>query len=122
MQSSKSKFAYVGGVKSGAFAFVFCTIGTLLLALFAKLFMLGGNVLVVVNQVVKVAAIVLSTALFVKENALLPKAVVGAFVYWLLCLICFAIAGGSIGIGKLVLDLVIYVAAAIVVVLIKNRR
>lgn len=121
MQENGKK-VIVGGLKGGIFCFVVGTVFVLLTALAAKWFNLSDTALNITAQVLRVAAVVVGVLFFVREGAYLPKALVAATVYWLLCLVCTLVCGGSFNFGHVALDLAIAIACAVVVALLKSRR
>lgn len=122
MEASVRKSTIIQSVKMGLLSLVFSCIGTLLLALVAKLCGLGDKTLPIINQVLKVVAVILGTLISVKDEKFLLKAVLGAVLFWALSLGVFALMGGQIHFGQIALDLGISLAAAVVVALIKSRK
>lgn len=122
MENSVKKSILLQSIKAGLLSLVFSCIGTLLLALIAKLCNLGDGILPIINQILKVIAVALGTLIAVKEEKFLVKAVVGAVLYWLLSFALFAILGGQIHFGQIALDLGISLIVAAVIALIKNKR
>lgn len=122
MEKSIGKTVFLQGLKAGLFSLVFSCIGVLLLALFAKLFGIPDNILPFINQALKVIAVVLGTALSVKEEKFIVKALVGAVIFWLLSFLLFSVLGGGFHWGQIALDLGISVVAALIVAVIKTRR
>ena len=93
-----------------------------MLALIAKLCNIGDKALPIVNQVLKVIAIVVGTLISVKDEKFLLKAVIGAVIFWLLSFAVFAVMGGQFNIAQIALDLGLALVAAVVVALIKSRK
>ncbi len=122
METSVRKSTILQSIKAGLLSLVFSCIGILLLALIAKLCNIGDKALPIINQVLKVIAVVLGTLISVKNEKYLLKASIGAVLFWALSLALFAIMGGQIHFGQLALDLGLSLVAAIVVALIKSRR
>lgn len=122
METSIRKSTILQSIKAGLLSLVFSCIGILLLALIAKLCNIGDKALPIINQVLKVIAVVLGTLISVKNEKYLLKASIGAVLFWALSLALFAIMGGQIHFGQLALDLGLSLVAAIVVALIKSRR
>ena len=94
----------------------------LLLALIAKTFTLPADVLPIVNQVLKAVAVCLGTLFSIKEDKLLPKAILGALLFSLLNLILFFVLGGEFGFWQFAADLGIALAVAAVAAVIKSRK
>lgn len=122
MEASVRKVTFLQSLKAGILSLVFSCIGVLLLALIAKLCGIGDNVLPIINQVLKVIAVVLGTLIAVKDEKFLIKAVIGAVIFWLLSFAVFAVLGGKFNIGQIALDLGLALVAAIVVAIIKSRK
>ena len=121
MQDSGKKII-TGGLKSGIFCFIIGTIFVLLTALAAKWFNIGDTALNITAQVLRVAAVVVGVMFFVREGAYLPKALIAAAVYWLLCLVCTLVCGGSFNFAHAAVDLAIAIVCAVVIALLKSRR
>ncbi len=122
MEASVKKSLFLQSLKAGLLSFVFSCIGVLVLALIAKLCNIGDKALPIVNQVLKVIAIVVGTLISVKDEKFLLKAVIGAVIFWLLSFAVFAVMGGQFNIAQIALDLGLALVAAIVVALIKSRK
>lgn len=122
MEKSVGKTVLLQGLKAGLFSLVFSCIGVLLLALFAKLFGIPDNILPFINQALKVIAVVLGTALSVKEEKFIVKALVGAVIFWVLSFLLFSVLGGGFHWGQIALDFGISVVVALIVAVIKTRR
>ena len=122
MEASVRKSTIIQSVKAGLLSLVFSCIGILLLALIAKLCNIGDKALPIINQVLKVVAVVVGTLISVKDEKFLHKAAIGAVIFWLLSFALFAIMGGQIHFGQIALDLGVSLAAAVTVALIKSRR
>lgn len=117
-----NKSTFLQPLKMGVLALVFSCIAVLLLALIAKLCNIGDKALPIINQVLKVIAVVVATILSVKEEKFLIKAIMGAVLFWLLSFAVFAIMGGQFHFGQIALDLGLALVAAIVVAIIKSRK
>ena len=63
MEASAKKSFLLQSIKTGLFSLVFVCIGVLVLALLAKFFNIGDNVLPIVNQVLKGVAVILGVAM-----------------------------------------------------------
>ena len=122
MEASVKKSLFLQSLKAGLLSFVFSCIGVLVLALLAKLCNIGDKALPIVNQVLKVIAIVVGTLISVKDEKFLLKAVIGAVIFWLLSFAVFAVMGGQFNIAQIALDLGLALVAAVVVALIKSRK
>ncbi len=122
MEASVKKSLVLQSLKAGLLSFVFSCIGVLVLALIAKLCNIGDKALPIVNQVLKVIAIVVGTLISVKDEKFLLKAVIGAVIFWLLSFAVFAVMGGQFNIAQIALDLGLALVAAVVVALIKSRK
>ncbi len=122
MEASVRKSTIIQSIKAGLLSLVFSCIGILLLALIAKLCNIGDKALPIINQVLKVVAVVVGTLISVKDEKFLLKAAIGAVIFWLLSFALFAIMGGQIHFGQIALDLGVSLAAAVTVALIKSRR
>ena len=122
MEASVRKSTIIQSVKAGLLSLVFSCIGILLLAIIAKLCNIGDKALPIINQVLKVVAVVVGTLISVKDEKFLLKAAIGAVIFWLLSFALFAIMGGQIHFGQIALDLGVSLAAAVTVALIKSRR
>lgn len=122
MEASVRKNTLLQSLKAGILSLVFSCIGVLLLALIAKLCGLSDSILPIINQVLKVVAVALGTAIAVKDEKFLIKAIIGAIIYWLLSFALFSILGGQFNFGQIALDLAIGLVVAIVVAFIKSRR
>ena len=122
MEASVRKSTLLQSLKAGILSLVFSCIGVLLLALIAKLCNIGNNILPIINQVLKVIAVALGTAISVKDEKFLLKALIGAVIFWLLSFALFAIMGGQFNFGQIALDLAIALVVAVVVAIIKSRR
>lgn len=122
MEASVKKSIILQSLKAGVLSLVFSCIGVLILALIAKLCNIGESVLPIVNQVLKVIAVIIGTLISVKDEKYLLKAVVGAMLFWLLSFAVFAVLGGQFHIGQIALDLGLALVAAIIVAVIKSRR
>ena len=122
MEASVKKSTILQAVKAGLLSLVFSCIGILLLALIAKLCNIGDKALPIINQVLKVIAVVLGTLISVKDEKFLLKAIVGAVLFWALSFALFAIMGGQIRFGQIALDLGISLVVAVIVALIKSRK
>ncbi len=122
MEASVKKSLFLQSLKAGLLSFVFSCIGVLVLALIAKLCNIGDKALPIVNQVLKVIAIVVGTFISVKDEKFLLKAVIGAVIFWLLSFAVFAVMGGQFNIAQIALDLGLALVAAVVVALIKSRK
>lgn len=122
MEASVKKSVLLQALKAGILSLVFSCIGVLLLALIAKLCNLSDGILPVINQILKVAAVAVGTAISVKEEKFLLKGAIGAVVFWLLSFAVFAILGGQFNFGQIALDLVISLAVALIVCFIKSRK
>ncbi len=113
---------FLQATKAGLFSLVFACIGVLVLALFAQLFTLDGTALPIINMVVKIIAVVLGTAIFVRDEKFLPKSLFAALVFWVVSQILFCILGGSFEWGQFFLDLAIAVAASLIVAIVKSKK
>lgn len=122
MEASVKKSTILQAIKAGLLSLVFSCIGILLLALVAKLCNIGDKALPIINQVLKVIAVAIGTLISVKDEKFWLKALIGALIFWLLSIALYAIMGGQIHFGQIALDLVISVAVALIVALIKSRR
>lgn len=122
MEKSVGKSVLLQGLKAGLFSLVFSCIGVLLLALFAKLFGIPDNILPFINQVLKAAAVVLGTAISVRNEKFVVKALTGAVIFWILSFLLFSVLGGGFHWGQIALDLGIAVAVALITAVIKSRR
>lgn len=122
MEASVRKSLILQSLKAGILSLVFSCIGVLVLALIAKLCGIGEGVLPIINQVLKVIAVVLGTLIAVKDEKFLIKAVIGAIIFWALSFAVFAIMGGQFHIGQIALDLGLALVAAVIVAVIKSRR
>ena len=122
MEASVRKTTILQSLKAGILSLVFSCIGVLLLALIAKLCNIGNNVLPIINQVLKVIAVGLGTAISVKDEKFLLKSIIGAVIFGLLSFALFAIMGGGFNFGQIALDLGIALVVAVIVSLIKSRR
>ena len=122
MEASVRKNTLLQALKAGIMSLVFSCIGVLLLALLAKLCNIGDKALPIINQVLKIIAVALSTLLSVKEEKFLLKGLIGAGIFWLLSFALFAIMGGQFNIWQILLDLVIALVVAAVVCFIKSKR
>lgn len=122
MEASVRKSLILQSLKAGILSLVFSCIGVLVLALIAKLCNLGDRVLPIVNQVLKVIAVVLGTLISVKDEKFLIKAIIGAVIFWLLSFAVFAVLGGQFHIGQIALDLGLALVAAVLVAVIKSRK
>ncbi|MCM1195012.1 MAG: hypothetical protein NC099_05830 [Corallococcus sp.] len=122
MEASVRKTTILQSIKAGVLSLVFSCIGVLLLALIAKLCNIGDSVLPIVNQVLKAVAVGIGTAISVKDEKFLIKAIIGALIFGLLSMAVFLIMGGKFSFGQVALDFGIALAVAIVVALIKSRK
>ena len=122
MEASVKKSTILQAIKAGLLSLVFSCIGILLLALVAKLCNIGDKALPIINQVLKVIAVAIGTLISVKDEKFWLKALIGALIFWLLSFALYAIMRGQIHFGQIALDLVISVAVALIVALIKSRR
>ena len=122
MEATARKNTFLQSLKAGILSLVFSCIGVLLLALIAKLCNIGDNLLPIINQILKVVAVALGTALAVKDEKFLLKGIIGAVIFWLLSFALFAIMGGQFNFGQIALDLAIALVVATVVAIIKSRR
>lgn len=115
------KVAYIQGIKAGAVSFVLSCLLSLALALAAKIFCPPDNVLVIVNQVLKILAIGIGVLVVVRDDTLLLKAVVAAVICWLLSTVCFCIFGEFV-LWRILLDLLIMLSVSVLCVLLKAKR
>lgn len=122
MEASVRKTTILQSLKAGILSLVFSCIGVLLLALIAKLCNIGDAILPIINQVLKVIAVIIGTVISVKDEKFLIKAIIGAIIFWLLSFAVFAIMGGQIHFGQIALDLGLALVAAIIVAIIKSRK
>ena len=122
MEASARKSTILQSLKAGILSLVFSCIGVLLLALIAKLCNIGNNALPIINQVLKVIAVAIGTAISVKDEKFLLKSLIGAIIFWLLSFALFAIMGGAFNFGQIALDLAIALVVAAVVAIIKSRK
>lgn len=122
MEKSVNKPLFLQGLKSGLFSLVFACIGVLLLALAAKLFGLSDGILPIINQVLKAVAVVLGTAISVKQEKFMLKAILGAVIFWVLSFVLFSVLGGGFHWGQIALDLVIALVPSLIVAVVKSRR
>ena len=122
MQSEVKRSVWSEGIKAGLIAFVFSCIGVLVLALLAKAFGIPEKVLPIVNQVIKALAAVIAGAIIIKNEKFALKGLLGAIIFWVLSFSMFLILGGKFSFGQLVLDLVIALAAFLIIAVIKSRR
>lgn len=122
MQSEVKRSVWSEGIKAGLIAFVFSCIGVLVLALLAKAFGIPEKVLPIVNQVIKALAAVIAGAIIIKNEKYALKGLLGAIIFWALSFSMFLILGGKFNFGQLVLDLVIALAAFLIIAVIKSRR
>lgn len=122
MEASVRKNIILQSLKAGILSLVFSCIGVLVLALLAKLCGISDNVLPIINQVLKVIAIVLGTVISVKDEKFLLKAIIGAVIFWVLSFAVFAVLGGQFHIGQIALDLGLALVAAVIVAIIKSRK
>lgn len=122
MQSEVKRSVWSEGIKAGLIAFVFSCIGVLVLALLAKAFGIPEKVLPIVNQVIKALAAVIAGAIIIKNEKFALKGLLGAIIFWVLSFSMFLILGGKFNFGQLVLDLVIALAAFLIIAVIKSRR
>ena len=121
MEKSARREILLQGLKAGILSLVFACIGVLVLALLAKLCNISDSVLPVINQVLKALAVFLGMLISLKGEKLLPKALVGAVLYWVLSFVLFSLLGGSFHWGQIALDLGIALVVAFIVALIKSR-
>ncbi len=119
---SNTKNTLLQGAKAGALALLFSCIGVLLLALVAKLFGLSDGILPVINQVLKVIAVVVAMILCLKEEKFVAKSLVGTVVFCLLSLLLFTLLGGKFSIGQFLLDVAITLVASVVIAFVKTKR
>ena len=122
MEASVRKSLILQSLKAGILSLVFSCIGVLLLALIAKLCNISDNILPIINQVLKVIAVVIGTVISVKDEKFLVKAIIGAVIFWLLSFVVFAVLGGQFHIGQIALDLGLALIAAVIVAVIKSRK
>ena len=122
MEASVRKSTILQSLKAGILSLVFSCIGVLILALIAKLCSIGDGILPIINQVLKVIAVVIGTVISVKDEKFLLKAVIGAVIFWLLSFGVFALMGGQFNIAQIALDLGLALVAAIIVAIIKSRK
>lgn len=113
---------FLQGIKAGLFAMVLSCIGVLILALFAQIFTFSDKVLVIANQIVKIAAVVFGVALFVRNEKLLPKAMLAAVVFWLSAQVLSCILGGTFNWGQFFLDLIVALVVAMLVAIVKSKK
>ena len=119
---SNTKNVVLGGAKAGAIALAFSCIGVLLLALVAKLFGLGDNLLPIVNQVLKIIAVALAMVLCLKEEKFVAKALVGSVTFSVLSLVVFLLLGGKFNFGQVLLDFAIALVTSLIVAFVKAKR
>ena len=119
---SNTKNIVLGGAKAGAIALAFSCIGVLLLALVAKLFGLGDNLLPIVNQVLKIVAVALAMVLCLKEEKFVVKALVGSVTFSALSLVVFLLLGGKFNFGQVLLDFAIALVTSLIVAFVKAKR
>lgn len=122
MEKSARKSFLLQSVKAGLLSLVFACIGVLVLALLAKLLNISDSVLPIINQVLKALAVFLGMLFSLKEDRFLPKALVGAILYWLLSATLFSVLGGAFHWGQIALDLGIALAISVIVALIKAKK
>lgn len=122
MEASAKKSFLLQSIKTGLFSLVFVCIGVLVLALLAKFFDIGDNVLPIVNQVLKGVAVILGVAMCVREDNFVLKAVVGAVIYWILSFVLFSVLGGGFHWGQIALDFAVSLVPAVIVALIKSKK
>lgn len=122
MEASVRKATFLQSLKAGILSLVFSCIGVLILALVAKLCSIGDNILPIINQVLKVIAVAIGTAVSIKDEKFLLKAIIGAIIFWLLSFAVFALMGGQFNIGQIALDLGLALVIAIIVAVIKARK
>ena len=122
MEASVRKSTILQSLKAGILSLVFSCIGVLILALIAKLCGIGDSILPIINQVLKVIAVVIGTVISVKDEKFLLKAIIGAVIFWLLSFGVFALMGGQFNIGQIALDLGLALVAAVIVAVIKSRK
>lgn len=122
MEASVRKSLILQSLKAGILSLVFSCIGVLILALIAKLCNIGDNILPIINQVLKVIAVVIGTVISVKDEKFLIKAIIGAVIFWLLSFAVFAVLGGQFHIGQIALDLGLALVASVIVAIIKSRK
>ena len=122
MEASVRKSTILQSLKAGILSLVFSCIGVLILALIAKLCNIGNNLLPIINQVIKVIAVILGTIISVKDEKFLLKSLIGAVIFWLLSFALFAILGGAFNFGQIALDLGIALVVAAIVAIIKSRK
>lgn len=122
MEASVRKNTILQSLKAGIISFVISCIGVLVLALIAKLCNIDGIALPIINQVIKVVAVVIGTMIAVKDEKFLLKALIGAIIFGVLSFAMFMIMGGKFNFGQVALDLGIALVAALIVAFIKSRR
>ena len=121
MEKSAKSFL-LQSLKAGLFSLIFACIGVLVLALLAQWFGIPDKVLPFVNQAIKVVAVVIGTAISVKDEKFVLKALVGAAIFWALSFVTFSLLGGTFHWGQIGLDLVIAIVASLIVSIVKSRR
>ena len=90
MEKSAKSFL-LQSLKAGLFSLIFARIGVLVLALLAQWFGIPDKVLPFVNQAIKVVAVVIGTAISVKDEKFVLKALVGAAIFWALSFVTFSL-------------------------------
>ncbi|MCM1289287.1 MAG: hypothetical protein NC132_01355 [Corallococcus sp.] len=122
MEASVKKSILLQSLKAGLFSLVFSCIGVLVLALLAKLFNISDGALPIINQILKVIAVVIGMLLCVKNEKFIVKALIGALIYWVLSFVLFSLLGGAFHWGQIFLDLGLALVASVVIALIKSKR
>ena len=121
-ECSASKNIWFDVIKGALTAFVLSAIFVLVLALVAKIFALPVEILPMINQVLKVVAVLVAVSVNVKCEKFLLKGVLVATIYSLLSLILFVVLGGTFSFAQFALDWGIAIVVSLVVAVIKSRK
>ncbi len=109
-------------LKGSMLAFVLSTIFLLLLALVAKMLMLTDDILPIINQLCKGIAVAIASIVMIRDDRMLPKALLLALLYSVLNCVLYVCLGGQFTFATIGTDFVIAMVIAVVVCLFKARK
>jgi hypothetical protein len=122
MEKTVSKNLISQSLRGGLIAFLLSTAFVLLLALVAKIFTLNVDLLPTINQVLKCVAVAIGVVVAVKDDKLLPKALIAGAVFAVFNLVLYLCLGGEFKFGQVLLDLGLAEAVSAIVAIFKSRK
>lgn len=109
-------------IKGGIFALLLSVISVLVLAMISRFFSVSTDVLPIINQVLKIVAVVIAVFLTVKDGSFLFKGMLIGLLYSVLSLLLFLTLGGHFNLVQFTVDALTSVAVGGICGLLVSKR